>query len=816
MRVNCGGDDRKDSKRDFIWLSDKPFVKKGKKYRFAAQPSIKVVEDPAPKDVYQSIRHRNVSYDFSTVPDGIYQVRFHFMDGKTHARRSMEFWVDGERLIQNFHVKESGDDDVRAIIFEDFVEVKGGDGLQLKGSKGRGDDVFISAIEILPAPSGSKPSKAIDPNGKAPSDLAGNLRQFAGGPVRLVWTRTENEDDYYQQDDDGVLFGIDSEDKGGERVILPQLRSYAMPMLTPDGQKVIFTDQRIGKCFEVGFDGSNLRELTDGFASDLWRDPTNNRTWLYVRKGRRTVNSPIIRHDLNDLSVQEVVWKQSPSGIVQASWFTVSGDGQFAADGFPWPQCGIVDLREGNVNFLGKGCWPSVAPDASQKFFYFVGKHTAIEFFDSPQAQPRLVRLATIPGWTGRKLYHPRWTNDVRFITATAPQWMPETELYLGKFDPRFENVESWFRVTYNSSADFFGDAWLAGASQHLAKGLRMTVPITHKSSARAKDVRGLVFVWENEQAQNAILDDQGKVQRVWNCRYDGEARPNRWYGADIRSGGLLPSDDAAPIIGTAISASGKISLTIDLESLAHDENLDGVVASLGNASSGSHFWIEQKGGGYFACIRTTGGDVAKVSVGPVSIGEPVQLIVAYAENKIGVCRNGVEVASVDVKCDLSLWNPTAMVFGRDLDGKRFWKGSMENLRVFDRPITRAEVGEFYQASVARWASRKPASRVVVEAELVEASEPADPEGIAPYTRSLAENLYKVKRVVSGKLADQTIIVLQWVVLGGKTLESSVKNEADVYRLTLDPVEEHPELSGEHRSTDLFENASAVFYDVES
>ncbi len=80
------------------------------------------------------------------------------------------------------------------------------------------------------------------------------------------------------------------------------------------------------------------------------------------------------------------------------------------------------------MKFMGKGCWPSVAPDASGRYFYLIGKHTGIEFFDSQEAASRSVNLATIPGWPGRKLYHPRWTNDVCFITLSA-----SGELLVGK-----------------------------------------------------------------------------------------------------------------------------------------------------------------------------------------------------------------------------------------------------------------------------------------------------------------------------------------------------------------------------------------------
>jgi len=816
IRIDCGGDGDKDEKTGVFWEPDKQYAKKGKKYRFSNKPIIKQLKDGATRGVYQTVRRRNVLYQISKVPDGIYKVRFHFMDGKAQRKRSMDFWVEGQPIIQNFSLAEFAEGSAKGFIFEDIVEVTGGDGMEIKGSKGRGDDVFISAIEVLAAPAGAKPSKVDHSKDQAPADLAGDLRKFGGGPVRLVWTRTEEEEDFYVKGPTGRLFGIDSESGEGERVILSELRSYAMPMLTPDGHKVVFTDQGQGKCYEVGFDGTGLRELVDGFATDLWQDPRTGKTWVYVRTGWRNINAPIVRYDLADLSVQETVWKQAAVGIPQASWFTVSGDGQFAADAFPWPQCGLAYLGDGDFKFMGKGCWPSVAPDTSRKFFYFLGNHTAVEFFDSPESKPRSVRLSTIPGWAGRKLYHPRWTNHVRYITATAPQWMPETELYLGKFDESFGGIESWFRVTYNQTADFFGDAWFGSAHQKESASKPSVPEPAHLAVTPEKGAAGLVFVWDNERARNAVLDAQGKVARSWNLRYDGETRPNRWYAADIKKGGLLPPDDAGEVVGEAIAKTGEITLTLEADNYVTDASGDGMLAYLGGEKGDAALTVEQVAGKFLARARAADGTMAEVDLGPVADGAAVQFVITYGKGLLKGFRNGVETASVSAQCTLSGWHPGTLVFGRDPQESRRWRGCLECLRILDRTLETAEIAQMHKEFTEERSERVPAVRVVVDAELVQASEPSDPEAIAPYTRSLAENQYKVKKVISGELADETIVVLQWVILGGEPVDGAEKMEGHTYRLVIEPVEDHAELSGEHRSTDLFDGTSRVFYDVES
>lgn len=815
LRINCGGEVKKDSKTGVVWMSDKEFLKKGKKHQFEVKPFTQGVEEPAPKDVYQSARRAAIAYRFKNIPDGLYLLRLHFMDGKKHARRKMDFWVDDRRIMQNFNIRESADGELRAVVYECVIEVNGGHGMNLRGSKGRGDDVLLSGIEILAAPKGSTPALLADPQDKKPADLAAALRDFAGGPIRLAWTRTEDEDDFYQKDNTGMLCGFDSEDARGERIILSELRSYAMPIITPDGQKIVFTDQKLGMCFEVGFDGKGLRELVRGFASDVWRDPQSGRTWLYVRSGWSEAGATVGRYDLADLKVREDVWKQSITGTEEASWFNISGDGQFAADGFPWPKCGLVDMQADDLKIMGNGCWPSVSPDASHMYFYFLGKHTAIDFFDAPDAKSRVINLSTIPAWTGRKVYHPKWTNHVRYMTATAPQWMPETELYLGKFDATYENIERWFRVTYNQSADYFGDAWFANGSQPKESTTRTAS--RHPENAAINTSPGLVFVWENERAKNATIDARSKSQRIWNVRFDGETRPSRWYGADINNGGIIPSNEASTVVGKAIAHSKSISLAVDLPfTFLGSNGQTGEIAYLGDQKGNASLFLRQEDRHLLAGIKSINGELFEVPAGNIDTEQPTQLIATYSQGTFKTFHNGLEVSSVKVEADPAAWNPDTLLFGRDPLEQRPWRGSLENIRVFDRALSADEISAFHKSSSSVWSSRKPIPQMVVDAELIESSHAADPENIAPYTRSLAENRYRVKTVVSGQLDHETIIVLQWVILGRKQLPSADLEEGKTYRLTLEPSESHKELSGEHRSTDLLDTSSAVFYDVGS
>ncbi len=388
---------------------------------------------------------------------------------------------------------------------------------------------------------------------------------------------------------------------------------------------MVFTDQTKHKCYVVGFDGAGLRELSAGYASDIWEDPSTGATWVYVRTGWRDVKAPVRRFRLDDPSVSEEVWTKSGTGQPQTAWFHLSGDGKLAADAFPWPQCGLADLSTGEFKVMGKGCWPAVAPDSSHRSFYFIGQHTGVQFFDTPQATPRTINLATVPGWTGRKVYHPRWTNDVRFVTLTAPQWMPETELYIGRFDAGFTEVESWFRLTYNHTADFFGDAWFAASRKHNVPSKPGTGNPGLLAQANENELPGTVFVWENERSRNVITAPDGKVLRSWSARYDGATRPNRWFGALIRQGSLRPDDDAAPAFGRAAAASGAFSFALDLEPASASGKQEAAILSLANSKEKPFLELIQNQG--TLSVTVTGKDRKPVNLllGDVMPGAPTR-----------------------------------------------------------------------------------------------------------------------------------------------------------------------------------------------
>lgn len=818
LRINCGGGDIGRRGDPDFWLGDKPFAVRGKKYRFSDAKKIQVdtVTGAAPKSVYETVRRGGVAYRFPHLPNGRYVVRLHFLDLKTKARRHMEFWIDGAKLLHNLDVIKAAGGPGKPYIFEAVIEITDGNGLEIRGSKERGDDVFISGIEILRADGSASLSTPVDSRLTPPADLAAQLRQFCGGPVRLVWSRSDDEGDFYQRNPNGELLVFDSEDSRGERRLLPELRSYAKPMITDDGAKVIFTDNHAHACFEVSWEGAGLKKLADGYAGDVWRDPETGHQWVYVRSGWRDTGAPIVRHRLDDPSIQETVWKSTSTGQPRVSHWQMSGDGKRAADAFPWPNCGIADLVSGDYIPLGNGCWPGVAPDESERTFYFLGVHTAVDFFDRPGEKARTINLATVPGWIGHKLYHPRWSNHVRYITATAPQWLPETELHLGRFDEAFTKIEAWQRVTFNEQAETFGDAWLAAASSSKPS------PLNHERAPRptvsaAKDLLAgdeVLFRWDRANAKNAITDSGGHLQRVCSTTLKDRARLNPWFGAELANGWLQADNESAKQVAAAFASGQPLTFLITLRAGRPDQN--GAILRIGGNGDKPGLSIEQQANSLRLVAREkTEAAMQAVDLGQVMAGEWERWVIQWSPSGVSSWRNGKPTGSHTFQFNTRAQVDPSLVLGSPQSPERSWAGSIDGVHILRRTLSHAERISDLETALSVWSTRTPPARIVVEAELEEASETPDPKTISPYTRSLGENLYHIHKVTQGELADERIIVLQWVIMDGEELPPREQTGQRVM-LELEEADAHPELAGDHRSADLIEPTLRVFYDVNS
>jgi hypothetical protein len=304
------------------------------------------------------------------------------------------------------------------------------------------------------------------------------VRALTGAHTRAIWVQGDGTDPRAA----GVqliLMGLDSHDGQGERVILGERRSYVRPLLTPRGDRIVFSSRTVPgppEAFIVNWDGTGLRKFADGHALALWENPGDRSEWVYIGTDSKEGNfATVTRLPLDAPHKRELVWNTS---LVSPDTFQVSPDGRYVGAQFPWPRAGIAELPNGQIKRLGDGCWTGLNSARGPLFWYFDGAHRNLTMVDVDADTRWMVNINHAPGFNGAEVFHPRWTNHVRFLTISGPynQGGPnqartggkQVEVYLGRFSEDFSKVEAWARVTNNSGGDSYPDVWIdAGRSPY-------------------------------------------------------------------------------------------------------------------------------------------------------------------------------------------------------------------------------------------------------------------------------------------------------------------------------------------------------------
>lgn len=306
---------------------------------------------------------------------------------------------------------------------------------------------------------------------RAVSGPGAEVRALTGAPTRVVWVQSDGTDPR-AAGDQLVLMGLDTHDGKGERVILSDRRSYVKPLLTPRGNRIVFSSRVVPgppEIFIVNWDGTGLRTLAAGFALAVWENPADESAWVYVGTDNTKHDfATVTRFPIDAPDKRELVWNAS---LVSMDNFQVSADGRHAAGLFPWPHAGIADLRQGTVKRLGEGCWTSLTRARGPLLWYFDGAHRNVTMVDVGTDKRWMVNINDAPGFDGAEVYHPRWTNHARFFAISGPYNQggpnqartggPQVEVYLGRFSADFSRVEAWARVTSNSGGDSYPDVWI-------------------------------------------------------------------------------------------------------------------------------------------------------------------------------------------------------------------------------------------------------------------------------------------------------------------------------------------------------------------
>ena len=329
------------------------------------------------------------------------------------------------------------------------------------------------AVVLATAAACSNASQAVDPPASAVEAPATGLRAFTGAATTVFWVQSDGTDPF-AAGDQLILMGLSTEDAKGERVILGKRQSYVKPLLTPRGDRIVFSTrpQEGGpEVFVVGWDGSGLTRLGRGFALAVWESPADGQTWVYLGTGNKdkSYDFPTVsRFPINEPAKTELVWNKT---LVSADTFQLSADGRFAAGLFPWPKAGLAELPNKSWEPIGDGCWTAMTTARGPIAWYFDGAHRNVTLVDVRTKKRWTVALNQAPGFQNPEVYHPRWTNHPRFLALSGPYNQgganqvrsggTQSEVWLGRFSEDFSRIEAWSKVTNNGAGDSYPDVWI-------------------------------------------------------------------------------------------------------------------------------------------------------------------------------------------------------------------------------------------------------------------------------------------------------------------------------------------------------------------
>ncbi len=668
-------------------------------------------------------------------------------------------------------------------------------------------------------------------------ETAESVKALTESRTRVVWSEDHGDNrDVSARGSKRMLrlMGYDSHDGIGARILIEELSNYSKPLLTPDGDRVIFSDFHELVVSIINFDGTERRTLSHGIALAVWRDPDTGADWVYVgrdpvdRRGRPYAS--VYRFQLDEPEREERVWDRRPVGVDN---FQLSADGTRAAGVYPWPDCGIAYLNEGTWTRLGNGCWPSLAPDDSYLFWIFDGNHREVRMYDTREDRRWTVRINTAPETDGYEVYHPRWSNHPRFMTMTGPYTHrvghsfirgggPQVDIYLGRFNETFTEVEEWVRVTDTGRASFLPDVWIESAAHRPAMEREDSALSEKLAEADMWPIvrEDLLFLWEDRSRNNEI--DDPETGRVFMCRVEpeGRARYGRFHEMDVRHDRFVAEDMEERLV-RHYHERPAFSMEALITPKAVPDTASGLIMGQSADPDQRNFALLQRDDRMLFQLYLSDsegkGRLHEWDLFGLAGQDPVHVIVTYELGRLAAYRNGEPVFAEEVTTsDFQGWQPYPLVFGGDAGGTSAWAGLIEGVTLYNRALGPDEAATRQMLYAERLKSRSEPEQALVEARLIQASPVPDPDAIEPYRRALLVNEYEVKRVKAGAVPDERILVAHWVIMDDQVLDTAERVPGRTYRMTLEFFDDRPELEGEWIAQDAGDLLLPLYYDLDS
>ena len=432
-----------------------------------------------------------------------------------------------------------------------------------------------------------------------------------GRRVRIVWAQDTSSaaTDFHCNNNNAQLASYDTADDT-VRIIRSTIDSYGRPLITRNGSRVVYSDRPEKKVRIIDWSGANLRTIADGFAGCVWHDDVAGKDYVYYQLNGDGHNSsnPVHRRNVDATGEDMLIWNGSDTNL---TWAAISSDGARIAGSWPWSKCGVIEPDYGGSGggtayhsgngYYTNGCWTGITPDTTHRACVFDGAHKNWRVFSTPTSGEFLLNLNQAVGieayW---EVYHPRFTNDPRFMVLTGPYSIGspnannigrggrQVEVFFCKLSADLTSITGYVKLAYSGcgdAADFYPDAWVdPGSSPPPSPPGVSTLAATNVTESGAR-LRGEVTSTGGENPTVRIYwgtSNGGTNAGDWDHEENLGARGTGVFTRD--TSGLAPDTTYyfrchAANSGGATCASGTQSFTTEQIQLRDPENPGGVVA---------------------------------------------------------------------------------------------------------------------------------------------------------------------------------------------------------------------------------------------
>lgn len=647
------------------------------------------------------------------------------------------------------------------------------------------------------------------------------LEAFTGEQTRVVWLQDAGDGtDVFATGAQLRLMGFDSR-ANQSRPLVEGVGHFHKPMITPDGQAVVYSHISENRAYIVDWESGDRRALADGMVMAVWRDPADQREWVYLGRERDDDRGfsfrRIVRIALDDHSVEETIWRGDP---VQLDNFQLSADGRRASGLFPWPESGVAIIPEQRWQRIGRGCWTSMAPDQSYVMWTFDGSHRNLLMANTRSDERWNINISEGPAG-GHEVYHPRWSNQPDIFALSGPYLIraggnnirgggPAVEIHLGRFSPDRRAVTDWFQLTDNDYLNVFPDVWVAN-QQPLVEELAETEEDVTEVAADELDPARFFF-WQHRDADNVGINTQGKTYRG-EAEPVGKARFGRYLDMDVRMGYFASRAAAAELAARTADDAFAFSFSAWLTPVA-DADSNGTLFTFADADDAALLSLAIIDGYYTLSLATQPNEI---TLGEASAVEtPYQLTLTMHGERIQLYRDDALHAEVVSGHTLDHLSHSAMFYiGGGPTAERGWSGFIEHIQLTARTVNESELALGAARLQETLTARPPPALTTVRVRVTHVSQIPAPADIAPYTRGLLQNEYEVLEVISGPVVDPVILISHWVVLDSENVNVDARQEGAEYMIRIEPEADRPDLEGERVSTDVDDLLLPAYLDLD-